>query len=268
MPKELKDAKLLSSRGRVIKRTDCGNWRGISLLCIKVISRILLNRLIDSVAEDTLPESQCGFRRGRSTTDMVFILKQLQEKSKEQLKPLYMVFIDLTKAVNREALWKILAKLGCPPKFVNLVKQLHEGMTAETIFEGEKSDKIPVRTGVKQGCALAPTLFALFLAAMLTEMSNEVVNQGVSIQYRMDGRLFNLRRFMAKYKTSTTKFRDLLFADDCALVAHTTDDMQEMVNSFANAAASFGLQINTVSRRQSTCFNRLLVQKVLPKTSL
>ena len=71
-----------------------------------------------------------------------------------------------------------------------------------------------------------------------------MVNQGVFIQYRMDGRLFNLRRFMAKSKTSTTKFRDLLFADDCALVAHTTDDMQEMVNSFANAAASFGLQIN------------------------
>ena len=40
------------------------------------------------------------------------------------------------------------------------------------------------------------------------------------------------------------QFRDLLFADDCALVAHTTDDMQEMVNYFANAAASFGLQIN------------------------
>ena len=81
-----------------------------------------------------------------------------------------------------------------------------------------------------------------FLAAMLTKMSNEVVNQGVSIQYRMDGRLFNLRRFMAKSKTSTTKFRDLLFADDC--VGHTTDDMQEMVNTFANADASFGLQIN------------------------
>ena len=71
---------------------------------------------------------------------MVFTLRQLQEKCKEQHKPLYMVFIDLTKvfdSVNREAMWKILTKLGCPPKFVNLVRHLHEGMNAEVISEGK-----------------------------------------------------------------------------------------------------------------------------------
>ena len=67
---------------------------------------------------------------------------------------------------------------------------------------------------------------------------------GVSIQYRMDGGLFNLHRFMTKSKTLTTKSRDLLFAHDCALVAHSADGMQEIVNSFAKAAISFGLQIN------------------------
>ena len=87
VPKELKDANIVTIFKRKGDKTDCGNWHGISLLCIagKLISRILLNRLIDSVAEETLPESQCGFHRGRSTTDMVFTLKQLQEKSKEQL---------------------------------------------------------------------------------------------------------------------------------------------------------------------------------------
>ena len=42
-----------------------------------------------------------------------------------------LAFIDLTKAfdsVNREALWACLARLGRPPKFVNITRQLHEGM--------------------------------------------------------------------------------------------------------------------------------------------
>ena len=68
-------------------------------------------------------------------------------------------------------MWKILTKLGCPPKFVNLVRHLHEGMNAEVISEGKKSESFVVQTGAKQGCVLASTLFALFLAAMLNEMN-------------------------------------------------------------------------------------------------
>ena len=249
IPQEIKNATIVTIFKRKGDKTDCGNWRGISLLSIagKVISRILLNRLVDAIAEEILPESQCGFRRGRGTTDMVFTLRQIQEKSREQQKPLYMVFIDLTKAfdsVNRDALWKVLQKMGCPPKFVSLVKQLHEGMTAEIVSEGEKSETFHVQTGVKQGCVLAPTLFALFLAAMLTEMNRMVDQQGVFVEHRIDGRLYNLRRLMAKSKTTTTTLRDLLFADDCALVAHSVNDMQELVHAFEDAASSFGLQIN------------------------
>ena len=101
-----------------------------------------------------------------------------------------------------------------------------------------------MQTGVKQGCVLAPTLFALFLAAMLTEMNHCVRHQGVSVQYRIDGKFYNIRRFMAKTKTSITKFRELLYADDCALVAHSAEEIQHIVSCFNNAAVRFGLQIN------------------------
>ena len=40
------------------------------------------------------------------------------------------VFVDLTKAfdtVSRDGLWKILARLCCPPKFLTLLRQLNEG---------------------------------------------------------------------------------------------------------------------------------------------
>ena len=61
---------------------------------------------------------------------MIFVLRQLQEKCTEQNMGLYAAFIDLTKAfdtVSREGLWKVLMKLGCPPKFLEILQQLHEG---------------------------------------------------------------------------------------------------------------------------------------------
>ena len=100
-----------------------------------------------------------------------------------------------------------------------------------------------MQTGVKQGCVLAPTLFALFLAAILTKMNHCVGDRGVSVQYRMDGKFYNIWRFMAKTKTSN-KFRELLYADGCTLVAHSAEGMQHIVSCFNNAAVSFGLQIN------------------------
>ncbi|KAI8522009.1 hypothetical protein Bbelb_017630 [Branchiostoma belcheri] len=66
-------------------RPVCGNYRGISLLSIagKIFARILLDRLL-IVAEEVLPESQCGFRLSCGTTDMIFCARLFQEKSPEQ----------------------------------------------------------------------------------------------------------------------------------------------------------------------------------------
>ena len=95
----------------------------MSLLSIagKILARIILNRLIFNISEHNLLEAQCGFRPGRSTTDMIFAVRQVQEKCREQNLDLYAVFVDLTKefdTVDRAALWTVLQKLGCPRKFV------------------------------------------------------------------------------------------------------------------------------------------------------
>ena len=77
------------------------NYRGISLLSIvgKVFARVILMRL-QKLAERIYPETQCGFRAGRSTIYIFFSLRQLQEKCKEQHMPLYIAFIELTNAFN------------------------------------------------------------------------------------------------------------------------------------------------------------------------
>lgn len=120
VPQNLKDAQITHLYKRKGNQQACNNHRGISLISIagKIFARILLNRITVHLEECLLPESQCGFRRERGTTDMVFAARHLQKKCKEQNSNLYSAFIDLTKAfdtVSREGLWKIIGKFGWYP---------------------------------------------------------------------------------------------------------------------------------------------------------
>ena len=97
-----KDAKLVAIYKNKGDRTECGNSRGISLLSVagKILARVMLARLLTLVADLVLPESQCGFRSSRSTIDMIFVARLLQEKCREHHRDLYIAFIDLAKAFD------------------------------------------------------------------------------------------------------------------------------------------------------------------------
>ena len=249
IPQDFKDASLIHIYKRKGNRRCCDNHRGISLLSIagKILARVLLNRLLDHLESGLLPESQCGFRAGRGTVDMIFAARQLQEKCREQHQDLYTTFVDLTKAfdtVSRAGLWKIMAKYGCPDKFIALVRQFHDGMLVRVTDDGDSSEPIAVTKGVKQGCVLAPTLFSIMFSAMLSEAFRDA-DDGITIRYRMDGKLLNLRRLQAKSKVKEATVRNLLFADDCALNASSEPEMQLSMDKFSSACDSFGLTIST-----------------------
>ena len=172
VPKVFRNATLVSLFKNRGSKTDCGNYRGISLLSVagKILARVIFNRLITNISEENLPEAHCGFHPNCSTTDMIFSVRQVQEKCIEQNMDLVTVFIDPTKAfdtVNREALWVILFKLGCPTKFVNLICQFHDDMTGQVISDGKASEPISISNGVKQECVLAPVLFNLFFTCVI-----------------------------------------------------------------------------------------------------
>ncbi len=251
LPRDLRDAVIVTLYKNKGKKSDCSNYRGITLLSIagKILARVLLNRLVPAITEDHLPESQCGFRANRGTTDMVFALRQLQEKCQEQNKGLYVTFVDLTKAfdtVSRNGLWQIMKRLGCPPKFLKMVIQLHEEQRGQVRLNNDFSEPFPITNGVKQGCVLAPTLFTIFFSMMLKQATANIIDDedAVYIRYRLDGSLFNLRRLQARTKTRKQLIRDLLFADDAALVAHSERALQCLTSCFAEAAQLFGLEIS------------------------
>ena len=135
-------------------RVERGNSRDISILSVagKVLDKIMLTRILEHMVDLVLSESQCGFRRGRSTFDMIFVARQLQEKCREQHQNLYMAFADLTKAidtVNRCLLWNMLQKIGCSPTFIAILQQFHTGMCAQIVMAGSQSSSFPVEVGVK-----------------------------------------------------------------------------------------------------------------------
>ena len=191
-------------------------------------------------------EAQCGFRAGRGTSDMIFSLRQIQEKCIEQNMPLYMIFVDFSKAfdtVNRSTLWKILRRLGCPDQLTNLISSLHSGMKASVNLKGDLSEPFEITNGVKQGCVLAPTLFSIYLT-MVINHAFDGYQEGVWIQTRPGADLFNVSQFKSTNRTRRILIREHIFADNIAFVPHYHHLAQEIMTCFARSAKAYRLKIN------------------------
>src|ERR1700755_73602 len=87
----------------------CNNYRGVTFFdhLAKTYERVLERRL-RMVIEPKLGEEQYGYRKNRSTTDLLFALRITLGKVWEFNKSVHIAFIDLRKAfdsVLRERLW-------------------------------------------------------------------------------------------------------------------------------------------------------------------
>ena len=160
--------------------------------------------------------------------------------------PLYVAFIDLTKAfdlVSRKGRFRLLENIGCPPKLRIMVVSFHENMNGTFVYDGSTSEPFPVCSDAKQGCVLVPTLFGIFFSLLLS-YAFASSSDGIYLHTRSDGKLFNLARMRAKTKVTEVYVREMLFADDAALTAHSAEALQRLVNRFAHACRAFGLTIS------------------------
>ena len=214
-------------------------------LSAKYLIGVILIRL-QKQAERLYPESQCGFHAERSTIDMIFSLQQLQEKCREQHMPLYIAFIDLTKAVDlvsRDGLFKVLPKIGCPPKLQSMIESFHSDTKGTVQINGSFSETFEIRSGVKQGCVLAPMLFGTVFGLLLKHVL-DTTTEGIYFRTRLDDSLFNLSRLRVKTKVRKDLIRDMLFADDAAFATHTQEELQSLMDCFSQACKDFGLTIS------------------------
>ncbi|KAI5731024.1 hypothetical protein M8J77_003494 [Diaphorina citri] len=193
-----------------------------------------------------LKDTQCGFHSGRSMIDMIFTARQLVEKSIEQQSPLCVAFIDITKAfdsVDRNTLINILETMKCPPNLLEIIKSFHTDTKTIVQVENCKIPAFSVKTGVRQGCVMAPLLFIIYMQIIINNITNKNIG-GIDLNFRNDSNMFNRRNLKATTKIKQLHLLDLMFADDCALFAETPELLQELTNAFVEEAKKLGLQVN------------------------
>ena len=106
---------------------------------------------------------------------MMFVIRRLQELARKKRNPLYVCFIDLTKAydsVNRTLLWAVLARFGVPQNMISVIREFHDGMRACVRLDDRVCSRwFAVEQGLRQGCELAPLLLNIFFAAVINVAS-------------------------------------------------------------------------------------------------
>ena len=69
-------------------------------------------------------------------------------------------------------MWLTLQEYGTPRKIIQIIKILYDGFKRKISHEGKLSDFIQVRSGVKQGCILSPSLFLLILDRVMKRVKS------------------------------------------------------------------------------------------------
>ena len=138
-------------------KSDAQNYRKVSLIpsLAKVFESVLENRLSykNLVCCDDDP-LQRGFKKDCRTSDNLFVLYNLVETQKSREKPLYICYIDLTKAfeyLNRDALIVKLQQRNVDGKFLNTIKSMFHKSSSPVKWNGKISKPINNRYGAMQG---------------------------------------------------------------------------------------------------------------------
>ena len=101
---------------------------------------------------------QAGFKKGRNTTEQIFVLRNIIEEVAEWNSSLYLCFVDYEKAfdsIHRDTLWKIMRCYGILTKVVRMVQVMYSNCTCAVVDGDGRTDWFEVKSGVKQGCNMS-----------------------------------------------------------------------------------------------------------------
>jgi len=206
------------------QRSNPENYRGITLLNAtqKLLSKIVLDKLN---AYSQISEEQQGFRPNRSTTDALFIIRQVVEKAIEFNNPAFICFVDLVKAFDRVKLQDVITILmnkQVPLNMVRIIKDMYTNTKTRVKVGEQLTKEMKCTAGIRQGDSLSPALFNLVM--------DEIIKQ---------------TRAMAGYRMGTKEVKVVCYADDAVLFANSEDNLQRLLFNFTNKAKEFNMEVST-----------------------
>lgn len=228
-------------------RGDINNYRPISGMSLNytIFSKCVYQRM-KTTLNSHQPREQAGFRSGYSTTDHIHTINQIIEKSTEYQIPVYLVFIDFSKAfdtLEHNFIWEALLSQGVHEHYVHILSKIYKKSTAQ-IKTDKIGTKFKVERGVRQGDPISPILFSATLEQIFRDLKWE--NYGISI--------------------NGEKLNNLRFADDIVLISNKAEDIQAMLTELSNQCKLRGLLINESKTRMMT--NRAPIPIYLERTPI
>jgi len=135
----------------------------------KVLAKILAMRL-DPLMEGKLQPFQAGFRRGMSTSDQVYCVRQIVQKSFQRNTETHHLFIDFKAAydsIDRDELWEIMVEGDYPHKLIRLLKATLDGSKCCVKIGGQLSELFKTVKGLRQGDENSTKLFNILLEGVV-----------------------------------------------------------------------------------------------------
>ena len=154
---------------------------------------------------------QFGYRRGKSTSEPIFIARRAQEIAERHGHQLYLLALDYSKAFDSIPHYKLaesLHRTGASKKNIALVEAIYKNPKFRIKIPEGISEEHQQVIGIRQGCPLSPYLYIVATSCLMNDF---LIDYQKKIDHIPEG---------LKYPT-------LLFADDTLLLSETAKQMTD-----------------------------------------
>ena len=204
--------------------TDKDNYRPIALT---TIASKLLEILLFQAMEEKLYtcDNQFGFKTGHSTDMCIFAFKQIMEYYTSFSSPVYICYMDASKAFDRLNHWRLfncLIERKVPLILIRLLCFWYSTQQLMVRWGNSLSLSFSVTNGVRQGGVISPHLFNLYM----DKLSQVLIQSDIGC--KLNGKVLN----------------HFMYADDAVICAPSPTALQCLLNICEEFAQEFSIKYN------------------------